>query len=76
MVLHPVTHLGIMHGSWNVTSERKLLLCIIGLQCKLKWAVIAQRMGEQFTEEACRYVSSQFLLEALPFTSFPLSKLP
>jgi hypothetical protein len=45
-----------MHGPWNASSERKLLLCIIGLQSKLKWGVIAQRMGEQFTDEACRYV--------------------
>jgi hypothetical protein len=45
-----------MHGPWNASSERKLLLCIIGLQSKLRWAVIAQRMGEQFTDEACRYV--------------------
>lgn len=47
-----------MHGPWNASSERKLLLCIIGLQSKLKWDVIAQRMGEQFTDEACRYVDS------------------
>src|SRR4051812_47124739 len=48
----------VMHGPWNASSERKLLLCIIGLQSKLKWDVIAQRMGEQFTDEACRYVNS------------------
>jgi len=45
-----------MHGPWNASSERKLLLCIIGLQSKLKWNVIAQRMGGGFTDEACRYV--------------------
>jgi hypothetical protein len=50
-----------MPGPWNASSERKLLLCIIGLQSKLRWAVIAQRMGEQFTEEACRYVDFLFL---------------
>ena len=44
----------VMPGPWDASSERKLLLCIIGLQSKLVWAVIAQRMGEQFTEEACR----------------------
>jgi hypothetical protein len=46
----------VMHGPWNASSERKLLLCIIGLQSKLKWKVIAQRMGGGFTDEACRYV--------------------
>jgi hypothetical protein len=50
-----------MHGHWNASSERKLLLCIIGLRSKLKWDVIAQRMGEQFTDEACRYVDFFFL---------------
>jgi hypothetical protein len=50
-----------MHGPWNASSERKLLLCIIGLQSKLKWDVIAQRMGEQFTDEACRYADFFFL---------------
>lgn len=47
-----------MPGPWDACSERKLLLCIIGLNAKLKWDVIAQRMGEKFTDEACRYVDT------------------
>ena len=49
-----------MPGPWDAVSERKLLLCIIGLQAKLEWEVIAKFMGDKFTAEACRYVHLSF----------------
>jgi hypothetical protein len=45
-----------MPQGWGEQAERKLLLSILDPDVKPKWDVVAARMGEGFTGEACRYV--------------------
>ena len=45
-----------MPASWDAVSERKLLLSIIELTNPKppSWALVSEKMGNAFTQEACR----------------------
>lgn len=45
-----------MRQGWSENAERKLLLSMLDPNVKPKWDVVARRMGEGLTGEACRYV--------------------